>query len=100
LGYDQKIRMKILTLTSLFPNSIQPIHGIFVKARVEALARLAYVKVVAPVPWGPRFMPIKRYRPYARIPSVEYQNGLVVYHPRFLIIPKIGRAFYGYMYHS
>lgn len=91
--------MKILTLTTLFPNNQQPTHGIFVKKRIEALAELVQVKVVAPVPWSPNILRNNaKYRLYSQIPLYENHNGLEVFHPRYLVIPKIGRSLYGLLY--
>lgn len=43
--------MKVLALTTVFPNAAQPTHGTFVFERLRHLARLADVRVVAPVSW-------------------------------------------------
>ena len=91
--------MKILTLTTLFPDSLQPTHGIFVKRRIEAMAKLAEVKVVAPIPWVPPFANYGKYKLCFQIPLKEQQDNLEVFHPRYLITPKIGRSFYGLMYY-
>ncbi|MGQ0793011.1 MAG: glycosyltransferase [Deltaproteobacteria bacterium] len=91
--------MKILVLTSLFPNPKQPLHGIFVKKRVLQMAKFAEVKVVAPVPWAPfagYFS--RRYEFLGDIPAREEQDGLEVLHPRFLATPKVGRSLHGLMY--
>jgi teichuronic acid biosynthesis glycosyltransferase TuaC len=82
--------VRVLTFTSIFPNSIQPGHGTFVRERTLALSRLCDVRVVAPVPWVPpsRWLPAA-HRDYARIPLQEHQESLVVDHPRFAVIPKV-----------
>ena len=91
--------MKILTLTTLFPNLLQPTLGIFVKRRIKAMSELAEVKVVAPVPWVPTFVNHGKYRLYSQIPLKEQEGKLEVFHPRYLITPKIGRSLYGLMYY-
>jgi glycosyltransferase involved in cell wall biosynthesis len=86
--------LRILTFTTLFPNAAQPGHGIFVENRLSHLVASGDVslRVVAPVPWFPftssRF---GRYSAYARAPRYEERHGVPVYHPRFPVIPKIGR---------
>lgn len=90
--------MKILTITSLFPNSIQPELGVFIKHRVTALAKFSELRVVAPVPWLPRFWFGKRAY-INKIPSKEIIDGVQVYHPRYFITPKIGRRYYGLFYY-
>jgi teichuronic acid biosynthesis glycosyltransferase TuaC len=82
--------MKVLTFTSLWPNQQQPLHGLFVRERMKALAKLCPVKVVAPVPW---FIPVKwfgqQYYRYTQVPRYEKQEMSEVLHPRYLVLPKI-----------
>lgn len=49
--YDRPIR--IVLLSSLYPNEQQPRHGIFVEQRLRHLLASSEIeaKVVAPVPW-------------------------------------------------
>lgn len=48
-------------------------------------------KVIAPVPWFPfQSQRFGRYSLFARTPKYEILNGIEVYHPRFLILPKVG----------
>jgi len=83
-------RLRVLTFTSLFPNARQPQHGLFVRERVRALARLCDLEVVAPVPWSPSLPGLPdRYRTYRAVPSTEEQYELAVAHPRFVVIPKV-----------
>ncbi|NVJ98145.1 MAG: glycosyltransferase [Alphaproteobacteria bacterium] len=85
--------MKILTISSLYPNSIQPGFGVFVENRLRHLINDTDVvaKVVAPVPWFPlRHSVFGRYGEVARVPNIETRHGLEVHHPRFGVIPKIG----------
>jgi len=85
--------MKLLTFSTLYPNSEQPSHGIFVETRLRYLiaSGKAESRVVAPVPWFPSRDP--KYGPYAqfaRVPRQEERNGLAVVHPRYLVVPRIG----------
>jgi len=56
-------RMNILLFSTLYPNSVQPSHGIFVQTRLRHLLASGEVSatVLAPVPWFPfrseRFAP-------------------------------------------
>jgi teichuronic acid biosynthesis glycosyltransferase TuaC len=92
--------MHILVFTSLWPNSEQPNLGIFVKNRIAALAQIdgVDVRVVAPVPYFPKSFqsPIipARWRRMARIADREMIAGIRTYHPRHLVTPKVGMAFY------
>lgn len=85
--------MRILTFSTLFPNFIQPTHGIFVENRLRQLVRTGQVSahVVAPVPWFPlRQKYFGKYAAFAQVPETEVRHGLIVHHPRYLLIPKVG----------
>lgn len=87
--------MNILTFASLYPNSAQPIHGIFVENRIRHLAASGEVdiRVMAPVPWFPlSFGPFGSYKEYALVPNSERRFDIPVVHPRYPVIPKIGMS--------
>ncbi len=83
--------MKILTFTSLFPNSLEPNYAGFVLQRISHLAqrRGNHVEVVAPLPYVPTFLKRTAKGRMASIPSVETIAGLRVHHPRYPLLPKI-----------
>ena len=85
--------MKILTFSTLYPDSSRPGHGIFVENRLRHLTADGSVeaKVVAPVPWFPsRNSRFGSYAEFARVPEREIWHDLDVSHPRYLLIPKFG----------
>ena len=87
--------MKILTLTTLYPNHIKNGHGIFVEQRLRHLLALPNItaEVVAPVPWFPfRSAYFGHYATFAQINRQEQRFGILVSHPRYLLLPKIGMA--------
>lgn len=89
--------MKILVITSVFPNSKQPTLGIFVRERMFNVAKHCELKVIAPVPWFPFARHFKKdYRP--KVPYLEIQNGIEVYHPRFFNIPKFFKFLDGFFF--
>jgi glycosyltransferase involved in cell wall biosynthesis len=84
--------LSILTATTLFPNTVQPSHGIFVETRLRKLVQSGQVRaeVLAPVAYVP---PLIRYAGGDKlrdIPAIEQRNDLTVYHPRYLVVPKFG----------
>ena len=87
--------MRVLTFSTLYPNVAQPSHGIFVENRLRHLVASAQVqsRVIAPVPWFPfshaRF---GDYARYAKVPKEEQRHGIVITHPRYPLIPKIGMS--------
>jgi len=85
--------MKILTFSTLFPNTEKPGHGIFVETRLRHLVASGQVesRVVAPIGWFPSKNPrFGDYAKLAKVPRSEVRHGLQVEHPRFPVIPKIG----------
>ncbi|MEZ5824517.1 MAG: glycosyltransferase family 4 protein [Geminicoccaceae bacterium] len=85
--------LRPLTFTQLYPNSVQPNHGVFVENRLRHLAEFGGIeaRVVAPVPWfpltGERF---GHYGKLAKVPAAETRFGIEIDHPRYLTLPKIG----------
>lgn len=87
--------MKVLTLTTLYPNAVIPNHGVFVENRIRHLVKEAQVetRVVAPVPWFPsRNRRFGRYAQYAAVPVQEERGGIQITHPRYPVLPKIGMS--------
>ena len=88
-------RLRLLTVTTLYPNAAAPSHGIFVENRLRALVSSGAVdlKVIAPVPWFPSANPVfGRYAAHARVPAAEDRHGIALTHPRYLTIPRIGMS--------
>jgi teichuronic acid biosynthesis glycosyltransferase TuaC len=81
--------MRILTFTTLFPNSKRPTFGIFVFQRVSHFAKRQgnFVQVVAPVPYFPSWIRSKRWGIYGQTPSEEILGDLQVQHPRYPLVP-------------
>ncbi|MEQ1656014.1 MAG: glycosyltransferase family 4 protein [Nitrospira sp.] len=88
--------MKILVFTSLYPNNVCPNHGVFVKERMTAFARLdgCETRVIAPVPYFPPVHLTDRVR-YRQVTPIEIIEGVPVYHPRYPMIPKLAMSFHG-----
>ncbi len=80
--------MRALVISTVFPDPTYPTHGIFVLERVRWLARLAEVRVIAPVPW---FRRLRR-----RVPGKEERSGLAVWHPGFFYVPKLFKVLDGF----
>lgn len=97
-------RIRLLVFTSLYPNSAQPRHGIFVEERLRHLIATGKVSatVVAPVPWFPfRSRRFGAYAAFARVPACEERYGTTVLHPRYPVIPKLGMGIApSLMYHA
>ncbi|MGE3747642.1 MAG: glycosyltransferase [Sphingomonadaceae bacterium] len=88
--------MRVLTLSTLFPDASRPTFGIFVERQTLGLAAREDVdlQVVSPIglPPGPlRSHP--RYRARSQLPLFEWWKGLAVHRPRFLHFPGPGVRF-------
>jgi glycosyltransferase involved in cell wall biosynthesis len=81
--------MKVLAISTLYPNASQPVHAVFVEQRVRALAERVPVTVICPVPWFPATEWLPRYRHRRRIPRREVRGGVEVRYPRFLSVPLL-----------
>lgn len=87
--------MKLLTFSTLYPNSERPQHGIFVETRLRHLLASgnAQSRVVAPVPWSPLRHPrFGYYAACARVPAQEERYGISILHPRYPLFPKFGMS--------
>ncbi len=89
--------LRVLTFTSLFPNTAQPDFGGFIARRMEAWAeRYGEVwAVVAPVPFFPRLPWATRWRIFSEISDEEQRGPWQVLHPRYPMVPGVGGFFQG-----
>lgn len=79
--------MKLLIITNLFPNAKEPARAMYNKQQFAELSKLCELKIIAPVP----------YFKYSGkdLPDLEVIDGIEVYHPRYLVTPKVLRSLYG-----
>ncbi len=82
--------MHVVLFTNAFPNSAEPQRGAFTVQIARALDDMVDLDIVAPLPLVPGWMAPRH--PIAGVPAVEQIKGLVVHHPRYLVIPKIAGA--------
>lgn len=86
-------RLSVLVFSTLFPHKGEPMQGIFVENRLRHLINDVDIDatVIAPVPWFPfRNRIFGKYGRAARADLEETRDGLTIYHPRYIVIPKIG----------
>ncbi len=87
--------LRVLTLSTLFPNAARPQLGVFVERQTLGLAARGDVEleVVAPVGLPPPPLSLHpHYAPLRRLPLEEERNGLVVHRPRYRVWPRVGAA--------
>ncbi|MBV7256748.1 glycosyltransferase [Pacificimonas sp. WHA3] len=84
--------LRVLTLSTLYPNAVQPDLGSFCARQTERLAARddVEVEVIAPVARFPIPVPGAPYSALRDIPERDERGGLSVHHPRYASVPFIG----------
>ena len=79
----------IVVFSSLFPSSVQPGAGLFVRERMFRVGAHLPLAVVSPQPWVPLQGLLRRFKPGFRpgAPRHETQQGHDVWFPRFFSLP-------------
>ncbi|MEA3061501.1 MAG: teichuronic acid biosynthesis glycosyltransferase TuaC [Sphingomonadales bacterium] len=82
--------LRVLTLSTLFPNALQPTLGVFVERQTLGLAERGDVALEAVSPAGRPSWPLSlhpHYAPRRGLPIEEVWKGLPVHRPRFSPFP-------------
>lgn len=80
-------KLKIVSLSSVYPNPKEPIRGVFVRARLQAMAEAADIKVFAPVAlldYGNSETTLFGSR---GVPRERWDGAIEVFHPRWVYPP-------------
>ncbi len=88
--------LRVLTLSTLYPDALRPSFGPFVELQTCGLAAHPDVDLRLVVPWGTppvigRF--IERYRAFYSLPWYEHRNDVTIYRVPFAHWPVIGARF-------
>jgi glycosyltransferase involved in cell wall biosynthesis len=96
------LRLRILTFTALYPNKVNPLQAIFIHQRVKHLARRPgnSVEVIAPVPYSPSWLPVRRWSQFSGIPREEEIDGMRIHHPRYPFLPGISMPAHGMLMYA
>ena len=84
--------MRVVTISTLYPNAEFPAHGVFVETRLRHLLADTGIdgRVIAPVPYFPAGAKIfGRYGRWGRVAGCERRRDIEVLHPRYLVIPGL-----------
>ena len=87
--------LRVLILSTLFPNGARPTLGVFAERQARALAARAEVEVEVVAPVGLPVWPLSfhpHYAPLRGLPQSETWNGLTVHRPRYRVWPRVGEA--------
>ena len=85
----------VTIVSNLYPNCHESTRGLFIKQLSESLAEKTQVTVVAPLPVNPKDW----LNPSSAVPAYETINGISVYHPRYIVIPKMLRSLTGWLFY-
>jgi len=93
--------MRVLILTKIFPNCVEPLSSPFNRQQFVELARLCEVHILATIPWFPGARAFSAWSRAGRlfdVPKKESIDGISVRHPRFLFVPRMLPALSGPLY--
>src|SRR5579859_2081830 len=93
--------VRVLILTKIFPNRLEPLSSPFNRQQFAQLAHLCEVQVLATIPWFPCARAFSRWSRAGRlldVPAEDCVDGLAVRHPRVLLVPRIAPGLSGPLY--
>ncbi|PKB25111.1 glycosyltransferase involved in cell wall biosynthesis [Novosphingobium kunmingense] len=85
--------LRVLSLSTLYPNEQTPNFGVFVERQMQAVMRRKDVDLVMVNPLGIPPFPLSlhtRYAALSRLPGREERGGVTVLRPHFRLVPSIG----------
>jgi glycosyltransferase involved in cell wall biosynthesis len=89
--------VRVLSLTNLFPNPLQPNRGTFNRQQLRVLGQRHPVRIIAPIAWTDEWAA----RRNGKVLSPErrgHVDGLEVEYPRYVFPPRLLRGSYGRLY--
>ncbi|MGK4007159.1 glycosyltransferase family 4 protein [Sorangium sp. So ce1036] len=90
--------MRILLITKIFPNEMNPGQAPYNRRQFAALSRYCDLDVFATIPWFPGASRFSRWAISTRAPREEVIDGMPVRHPRFLYLPRVAPYLNGPLY--
>lgn len=86
-------RLRVLSLSTLYPNDLTPNFGVFVERQMQAVAKRGDVDLVMVNPLGIPPFPLSllpRYRALGQLADAEQRGSVAVLRPQFRLVPGIG----------
>jgi teichuronic acid biosynthesis glycosyltransferase TuaC len=92
--------LRVLAITKIFPNALEPLSAPFNRQQFAALSRRCSLDVMATIPWFPGAGLVKGSSAgkLAGVPDEEVIDGIDVTHPRTLFVPRLAHATWGPLY--
>lgn len=83
----------MLILTDQYPNPREPERAVFTKSLVMSLKKYLDIVVLSPLPWFPKRFALGRFNRYGKFSDIPWKlddDGVVVYYPKYPMVPKMG----------
>src|SRR5205814_5613631 len=93
-----RVRMRILTVSNLYPNPYQPQRGPYNRLICRLLARDHDLRVIAPIAWTDALSFRRQGRPPLRRQATW--DGIPVEYPLYLFPPRVLRGWYGHCFRA
>jgi glycosyltransferase involved in cell wall biosynthesis len=88
--------MRVLALTSLYPNPLEPHRAPFNRQQLRALASEHEVRVIAPIAWTGELAARRAGKSSGLLADRQRVcDGMTIHHPRYAYTPKVLRGWYG-----
>lgn len=88
--------LRVLSISTLYPNEQAPNFGVFVERQMQAVAKRGDVDLTLVNPIGLPPFPLSlhpRYRQLHDLPEREHRSGVTILRPRFSLLPMVGARF-------
>lgn len=88
----------LVVFSSLFPSTVSPSSGLFIRERMFRVGTTLPLCVVAPTPWFPFQGLLRLFKPHFRLmpPLFTQQQGFDVFSPRYLSVPGFFKRWDGF----
>jgi len=97
----QRARLRVLILTKVFPNAVQPLAAAFNRQQFASLARLADLELLVPIQWFPGARQTGNRTEAGKlsaVPDFDWVEGMFVRHPRVFHLPRLDYPFAAGLY--
>lgn len=82
-------KIKLLIMTHTFPTKYNPIAAVFLLNQLKELKKYCDIRIIFPYGYVPQIKIFNPYYRFSKIPSEEKVEGIAVYHPKYLMIPRM-----------
>lgn len=82
-------KIKVLIITRSFPTKYNPVAAIWLLNQLEELKKFCNIKVIFSYAYVPKIKFLNPYYRFSQVPYKEKIKGILVYHPKYFMIPRI-----------